>query len=110
MSTRIKEHTTTETAAFPAESLRSQFPALQRAGPFTFFDNAAGAQVPQVVLDAVNFQLLNHNVQRGGRYPQSVAVDAMIARSRAAVAAWQSGKHSVNVTKLSSPTLTMRRI
>ena len=39
---------------FPVEALRAQFPALQRAGSFIFFDNAAGAQVPQMVLDAVN--------------------------------------------------------
>ncbi len=56
-------------AAFPAESLRAQFPALKHAGAGIFFDNAAGAQVPQMVLDAVNFHLIDHNVQRGGRYP-----------------------------------------
>jgi cysteine desulfurase family protein (TIGR01976 family) len=74
-------------SAFPAAALRARFPALQRAGAFIFFDNAAGAQVPQVVLDAVNQHLLEHNVQRGGRYPQSIAVDASIARARAQVAA-----------------------
>ena len=74
-------------STFPADALRTQFPALQRAKDFIFFDNAAGAQVPQVVLDAVNQHLLEHNVQRGGRYPQSLAVDASIARGRAQVAA-----------------------
>ena len=73
---------------FPAEALREQFPALRRAGRSIFFDNAAGAQVPQVVLDAVSHHLVDHNVQRGGRYSQSVAVDATIARSRASVAAF----------------------
>ena len=73
---------------FPAEALRAQFPALQRAGSFVFFDNAAGAQVPQIVLDAVNRHLIEHNVQRGGRYPQSMAVDAAIARARQSVAAF----------------------
>jgi cysteine desulfurase family protein (TIGR01976 family) len=76
------------TPTFPAEALRAQFPALQRAGSFVFFDNAAGAQVPQSVLDAVNRHLVDHNVQRGGRYPQSMAVDATIARARASVAAF----------------------
>jgi len=69
-------------APFPAQALRTQFPALLRAGGFSFLDNAAGAQVPQVVLDAVNRHLIEHNVQRGGRYPQSVAVDDMIRRAR----------------------------
>ena len=76
------------TPTFPAEGLRAQFPALQRAGSFVFFDNAAGAQVPQSVLDAVNRHLVDHNVQRGGRYPQSMAVDATIARARESVAAF----------------------
>jgi cysteine desulfurase family protein (TIGR01976 family) len=69
------------------ESLRAGFPALGRAAEFQFFDNAAGAQVPQVVLDAIQAHLLERNVQRGGRYPQSLAVDAMIARARARIAA-----------------------
>jgi len=74
-------------AEFPAQTLRGQFPALQRAGDFIFFGNAAGAQVPQRVLDAVTAHLLEHNVQRGGRYPQSIAVDAAIQGAREKVAA-----------------------
>jgi cysteine desulfurase family protein (TIGR01976 family) len=77
---------------FPAETLRAQFPALQRAGAFVFFDNAAGAQVPRAVLDAVNRHLIDHNVQRGGRYPQSMAVDATIARARETVAAFVNAR------------------
>jgi cysteine desulfurase family protein (TIGR01976 family) len=74
--------------SFPVTDLRREFPALQRAGDFVFFDNAAGAQVPQRVLDAVNHHLLECNVQRGGRYARSVAVDASIRHARAAVAAF----------------------
>lgn len=77
---------------FPAQALRAHFPALQRAGAFTFFDNAAGAQVPQGVLDAVNQHLLEHNVQRGGRYPQSIAVDATIRRAREHVATFLNAR------------------
>jgi cysteine desulfurase family protein (TIGR01976 family) len=73
--------------AFPVERLRAEFPALQRAGNGVFFDNAAGAQVPQAVFDAVNEHMLDRMVQRGGRYPQSIAVDEGIARARASVAA-----------------------
>src|ERR1700749_1491709 len=78
--------------AFPAEALRAHFPALQRAGSFVFFDNAAGAQVPQIVLDAVNRHLIECNVQRGGRYPQSIAVDTVIARARQSVAAFVNAR------------------
>ena len=38
---------------FPTEWIREQFPALNDGEEFVFFDNGAGAQVPQVVLDAV---------------------------------------------------------
>lgn len=73
-------------AAFPIDAVRAQFPALQRAGSFIFLDNAAGAQVPQSVLDAVTTHLLDFNVQRGGRYPQSVRVDRAVAEARESVA------------------------
>jgi cysteine desulfurase family protein (TIGR01976 family) len=73
--------------AFPVERLRADFPALQRAGKDVFFDNAAGAQVPQAVFDAINEHLLVRNVQRGGRYSQSIAVDEILARARASVGA-----------------------
>ena len=80
--------TTAGTKAFPIDAVRAQFPALQpdRAGAFIFLDNAAGAQIPQSVLDAVNRHLLDHNVQRGGRYAKSRAVDQSVAEARESVA------------------------
>ena len=57
-----------ELQTFPSNAVRAAFPALTRSSGFIFFDNAAGAQVPQIVLDAVNHHLLECNVQRGGRY------------------------------------------
>jgi len=71
---------------FPIETVRAAFPALTRTPGFIFFDNAAGAQVPQMVLDAVNHHLLECNVQRGGRYAKSREVDETIARARESVA------------------------
>jgi cysteine desulfurase family protein (TIGR01976 family) len=79
-------------SGFPAHTLRAQFPALQQASSFIFFDNAAGAQVPQRVLDAVTRHLLEHNVQRGGRYAQSIAVDDAIQRAREKVAAFLNAR------------------
>ncbi len=72
--------------SFPFETVRAAFPALARTPGFIFFDNAAGAQVPQIALDAVNHHLLECNVQRGGRYAKSREVDAMIVRARQSVA------------------------
>src|SRR5581483_7223716 len=72
--------------------VRSQFPSLERAKSFIFFDNAAGAQVPACVLEAVIDHLLSRNGQRGGPYQQSQEVDAMIARTRASLAAFLNAR------------------
>ncbi|TPL73328.1 cysteine desulfurase-like protein [Mesorhizobium sp. B2-3-13] len=74
------------TGGFPVDTIRAMFPALQRAGDFIFMDNAAGAQIPQSVLDAVTNHLVSHNVQRGGRYGRSVTVDQSVADARTSVA------------------------
>jgi cysteine desulfurase family protein (TIGR01976 family) len=71
---------------FPSDRIRSLFPALNQEPSFIFFDNAAGAQIPQVVFEAINGHLLHCNVQRGGRYAKSMEVDATIARARESVA------------------------
>ena len=76
------------TAEFPIDAVRAKFPALKRAAPFVYFDNAAGAQSPQSVLDVVANHLLDFNVQRGGRYAKSVEVDRVIAVAREKVATW----------------------
>jgi len=71
-------------AEFPVDQVRAAFPALRDG--FIFFDNAAGAQSPATVLDAVAHHLLHRNVQRGGRYRQSQEVDEAIAQARESVA------------------------
>ncbi|HEV7522955.1 MAG TPA: cysteine desulfurase-like protein [Candidatus Angelobacter sp.] len=71
-------------AEFPIDQVRVAFPALRDG--FIFFDNAAGAQSPSTVLDAVAYHLRYRNVQRGGRYRQSQEVDEAIARARSSVA------------------------
>ena len=72
---------------FPCDRIRSLFPALHQEPGFIFFDNGAGAQIPKGVFDAIHGHLLQHNVQRGGRYTRSMEVDATIARSRESVSA-----------------------
>lgn len=79
--------------SFPCERIRSLFPALNQEPGFTFFDNGAGAQIPQVVFDAINGHLLHCNVQRGGRYAKSMEVDSMIARARESVATLINARH-----------------
>lgn len=71
---------------FPVAQIRAQFPALDRADGFVYFDNGGGAQVPQAVLNAVTQHLVERNVQRGGRYSLSMAVDDLLARARGNIA------------------------
>jgi len=66
-------------------AVRERFPALREAGDAIFFDNAAGAQVPDEVVDALREHLVERNVQRGGRYERSEEVDRMIAGARDAL-------------------------
>lgn len=80
----MNQHQSADT--FPVEKIRAMFPALRKAGDFIFLDNAAGAQIPQSVLDAVTDHLVSHNVQRGGRYGRSVTVDKGVADARESVA------------------------
>src|ERR1700735_4414341 len=76
---------------FPVAEIRKLFPALH-VRDAVFFDNAAGAQAPRVVLDAVAEHLLRRNVQRGGPYVQSREVDATIARARQSVATFLNAR------------------
>lgn len=89
---------TAAAAAFPVETLRGKFPALRAAGSFIFLDNAAGAQVPDVVLDTVVHHLVDHNVQRGGRYGKSRQVDQAVAEARASVALFLNAENPAEVS------------
>jgi cysteine desulfurase family protein (TIGR01976 family) len=93
---------------FPIDQVRSEFPALQ--DDFIFFDNAAGAQSPQTVLDTVAHHLLHRNVQRGGRYRQSQEVDAAIAQARASVAELVNARHPDEISFGMNATSFMRLI
>lgn len=73
---------------FNVEAARRRFPALRAPGAPIFFDNAAGAQVPDEVVAAVREHMESRNVQRGGRYDRSLAVDAVIAATRRRLAAF----------------------
>jgi selenocysteine lyase/cysteine desulfurase len=51
--------------AFPSDRVRSLFPALNQKPAF-IFDNADGAQIPQVVFDAIHRHLPHRSVQVAG--------------------------------------------
>jgi len=73
--------------------VRSRFPALRELGydgdsGEIFFDNGAGAQVPDDVFEAIREHLLSRNVQRGGRYALSKRVDEQLDETRRLLAAF----------------------
>jgi cysteine desulfurase family protein (TIGR01976 family) len=71
---------------FPIDQIRAQFPALGESRGTIFFDNAAGAQLPTRVIEAVKDHLVHRMVQRGGPYRLSREVDDVIVRARQSVA------------------------
>ncbi len=85
------------TSSFPIGWVRQSFPALNSGDNFIFFDNGAGAQIPQVALDAVHHHLVFRNVQRGGHYRHSQEVDAAIQRARQSVATFLNAREPVEV-------------
>src|SRR5215467_1706488 len=95
-------------ADFPIDAVRAAFPALK--DDFIFFDNAAGAQSPQTVLDAVANDLLHRNVQRGGRYRHSQEVDAAIAQARESVGLLVNARHPDEISFGMNATSFMRLI
>jgi cysteine desulfurase family protein (TIGR01976 family) len=72
--------------SFPVMELRTQFPAIQKAGDFIFLENAGGAQAPQAVIDAVATHLTDFNVQRLAKYRHSQGVDRNLQDARESTA------------------------
>jgi cysteine desulfurase family protein (TIGR01976 family) len=70
--------------------LRQQFPSLNRPTPDgglpVFFDNPAGTQVPQRVIDAVKDYYITMNANSGGAFATSQRSDAMVRAARQSVA------------------------
>lgn len=74
---------------FDVEAVRSQFPAmaLQDAGKDrVYFDNPAGTQVPQRVIDRTVETLVQHNANLGGYFVTTKAADQMVSEAHQACA------------------------
>lgn len=78
--------------SFHADSVRSQFPALNIPVASDtlpiFFDNPAGTQVPQRVIDAVGEYYRTMNANAGGPFATSQRSDAMMQQTREKVMAF----------------------
>src|SRR5450432_906507 len=75
---------------FQVQEIRQRFPALQQTvkggiHPI-YFDNPAGTQVPQSVIDAVTDYYSHINANSGGVFATSEATDAMVSATRAKLA------------------------
>ncbi|MFZ5815894.1 MAG: aminotransferase class V-fold PLP-dependent enzyme [Bacillota bacterium] len=64
--------------------MRRHFPALD--GELIFFDNAAGAQLPEAAIDQVARDLLQHNAQKGPVFSRQERMVQLIYDLRGAVA------------------------
>jgi cysteine desulfurase family protein (TIGR01976 family) len=78
---------------FDIQAVRAQFPALhqpvdnQGTLPI-FFDNPAGTQVPQMVIDAVVQYYTHNNANSGGKFATSHRSDAAVDYARQRMAAF----------------------
>ena len=70
---------------YPIAWIRDQFPAVKR-GDAVYLDNAAGAQVPQQVVDNMVEALTTMQVNKGGAYAQSERIGAAKETVREGVA------------------------
>mgnify|MGYP000364081690 CR=1 FL=1 len=76
-------------AVASVESIRSQFPALERhhnGHPVAYFDGPGGTQVPRAVGEAMLDYLYHHNANTHWSYPTSAETDALLWQAREAVA------------------------
>ena len=75
--------------SFPIEALRAQFPALaitDGGRHRVYFDNPAGTQVPQRVIDRTLEALTAKNANLGGYFTTTVAADALVNEAHQAMA------------------------
>jgi cysteine desulfurase family protein (TIGR01976 family) len=79
--------------AYPIDAVRAKFPAISGpANPPVFLDNAAGTQVPQMVVDAVADAMVNGACNLGGKF----------SGSKRAMAIWDAA-HKVGADFVGAP-------
>lgn len=74
---------------YPIEAIRAQFPALalkDRGLPRVYFDNPAGTQVPNRVVERTQEALIRANANLGGYFATTVAAGGLVDAAHQAVA------------------------
>lgn len=103
------------TAIFDAASARAQFPALSLADHGRnriYFDNPAGTQVPQQVIDRTVECLIARNANLGGYFTTSVAAGDLVEEAHQACADFYNAASSREIVfgqNMTSLTLHMSR-
>ena len=75
--------------SYSIDAIRAQFPALAKSDnglPRVYFDNPAGTQVPQSVVDRMSQCLINSNANLGGDFVTSQGADVVVDDAHAAMA------------------------
>ena len=75
--------------SFNLETIRSQYPALAETDDGTrriYFDNPAGTQVPQIVVDRMADCMLKSSANLGGYFRTAKLADNVVDGTRAAMA------------------------
>ena len=91
------------------ESIRAQFPALDRkhrGQPVAYFDGPGGTQVPTPVVAAMQDYLFQHNANTHWAYPSSAETDALLEQARAVMADFLNGRPDEIAFGLNMTTLT----
>lgn len=75
--------------SYPLDAIRAEFPSLSlesNGRPHIYFDNPAGTQVPQIVVDRMTECLVQANANLGGYFETSRRADAIVDDAHAAMA------------------------
>ncbi|MDX1716306.1 MAG: aminotransferase class V-fold PLP-dependent enzyme, partial [Anderseniella sp.] len=100
---------------FPVEGVRAQFPALSltdNGNPRIYFDNPAGTQVPQKVIDRTVQAMIEQNANLGGYFVTSQKAQELVDRARIAAAQFYNAPSPSDImfgANMTTMTLAMSR-
>ena len=100
---------------FPIESVRAQFPALaitDNGTPRIYFDNPAGTQVPQRVMDRTLRAMTEQNANLGGSFITSIKAQELVDQARVAAAQFYNAPSPSEImfgANMTTMTLAMSR-
>ena len=85
---------------YALDAIRDRFPSLSICDdgrPRIYFDNPAGTQVPQIVVDAMAACLIESNANLAGAFETSKRADAVLADAHAAMADFLNARSSAEI-------------